>query len=91
MHKDPIKPRFITSGRDSVTSQLSKAVSLCLKRMLTAEENYCKDKFNNYKKFFIIDSHDEIIKHIHDSNNNRTPNKSVKSWVIPLNIIEGPS
>ena len=79
MHKHPIEPRFITSGSDCVTSQLSKAVSLCLKRMLTTENNYCKDKFNNYKKFFIIDSHDEIIKHIHDSNSNRS-NKSVKSY-----------
>ena len=40
MHKEPIEPRFITSGKNCVNSNLSATASVCLKALLNTERNY---------------------------------------------------
>ena len=45
MHKEPIKPRNITSGKDCITSNLSKVVCLCFQNLLNIEKKTCKYRF----------------------------------------------
>ena len=40
MHKEPIEPRNITSGKDCITSNLSKVVCPCLQKLLNIEKKY---------------------------------------------------
>ena len=63
MHKGPIEPRNITSGKDCITSNLSKVVCLCLRKLLNIEKKYCKDRFEMHNKFFIIYNHIDINSH----------------------------
>ena len=66
MHKTPVEPRYITSGRDSIYSNLSKTTSTCLKTLLNTEKrnNLFKHKFDNINQYYIIDSNLDIIEHM---------------------------
>ena len=82
MHKTPIEPRYITSGRNSLYSNLSKTVSTCLKSLLNTEKinSLFKHKFDNINQYYIIDSNLSIIKHMDKSNRLPLINKSVKTF-----------
>ena len=81
MHKEPIEPRNITSGKDCIISNLSKMVCLCLQKLLNIEKKYCKDRFEMHNKFFIIYNHIYVISHMNNSNSNNNPNKSIKHLI----------
>ena len=64
MHKHPISHRYITSGVETVLSELSINVTYCLKILLKSARNSHKYKFNGQKginNIAIIDSHDKVI------------------------------
>ena len=82
MHKTPIEPRYITSGRNSLYSNLSKTVSTCLKSLLHTEKinSLFKQKFDNINQYYIIDSNLSIIKHMDKSKRSPLINKSVRTF-----------
>ena len=82
MHKTPIEPRYITSGRNRLYSNLSKTVSTCLKLLLHTEKinRLFKHKFDNINQYYIIDSNLSIIKHMDKSNRSPLINKSVRTF-----------
>ena len=79
MHKEPIEPRNITSGKYCITSNVSKVVCLSLQKLLNIEKKYYKDMFEMHNKFFIIYNHIDVISHMNNSNSNNNPNKSYKN------------
>ena len=82
MRKTPIEPRYITSGRNSLYSNLSKTLSSCLKLLLNTEKinSLFKHKFDKINQYYIIDSNLSIIKHMDKSNRLPLINKSVKTF-----------
>ena len=82
MHKTPVEPRFITSGRKSLYSILSKTVSTCLKSLLNIEKKNCyfRHKYDNINQYYIINSHQEIIEHMDKANQSAHVNKSVSTF-----------
>ena len=70
MHKDPIKFRFITSGKNSSLTQLSVAVGLCLQRGLRIAKNHSKynNKFHKRNDFYVIDSNQEVLDFMFQNN-----------------------
>ena len=82
MHKTPIESCYITSGRNSLYSNLSKTVSTCLKSLLNTEKinSLFKHKFDNINQYYIIGSNLSIIKHMDKSNRLPLINKPVKTF-----------
>ena len=82
MHKDPPGSRFITAGKDTVTSPLSKLLSSGLKSMLKTQKNFSTylNKYKAYNDYFIIDNHDEVLDFMNTSNVSRNGRKSVRSY-----------
>ena len=70
MHKNPIKFRFITSGRDSSLKQLSVAIGLCLQRGLKIARNHSKysNFFHRRNDFYVIDSNQDVLDFMFSSN-----------------------
>ena len=70
MHKNPIKLRFITSGRDSSLKQLSVAIVLCLQRGLKIARNHSKysNFFHRRNDFYVIDSNQDVLDFMFSSN-----------------------
>ena len=81
MHKDPIKFRFITSGRNSSLQQLSVAVGLCLKACLKVAKNYSKysNKFHRRNDFYVIDNNSDVLDFMFE-NNFISGNKSISTF-----------
>ena len=81
MHKDPPGNRFITAGKNTVTSSLSQLVSTGLKLMLKTQKNFSTylNKYKTYNDYFIIDNHDDVIKFM-DNSNISNSRKSVQSF-----------
>ena len=79
MHKEPIEPRNITSGKDCIIGNVSEVVCLCLQKLLNIDKKYCKYRFEVHK-FFIIYNHIDVISHMNNSNSNNNPNKSIKTF-----------
>ena len=82
MHKNPPASRFITSGKDTVTSKLSENVSCCLRVLLKYARNSYKYKFQSHpgiNNFSIIDNRDKIIKFIRLANKSKSK-KSLKTY-----------
>ena len=77
MHKDPIKFRFITSGRNSSLQQ-SIAVGLCLKMCLKVAKNYSKytNNFHRRNDFYVIDNNSDVLDFMFE-NNFISGNKSI--------------
>ena len=64
MHKHPISHRYITSGVETVLSELSINVTYCLKILLKSARNSHKYKFSGQQginNISIIDNHDKVI------------------------------
>ena len=82
MHKDPPGSRFITAGKDTITSPLSKLLSSGLKSMLKTQKNFSAylNKYKVYNDYFIIDNHDEVLNFMNKSNVNGNGRKSVRSF-----------
>ena len=70
MHKNPIKFRFITSGRDSSLKQLSVAIGLCLQRGLKIARNHSKysNFFHRRNDFYVIGSNQDVLDFMFSSN-----------------------
>jgi hypothetical protein len=70
MHKDPIKFRFITSGRNSSLQQLSVAVGLCLKASLKVAKNYSNysNNFHRRNDFYVIDNNSDVLDFMFENN-----------------------
>ena len=81
MHKDPIKFRFITSGRDSSLKQLSVAIGLCLQRGLKIARNHSKysNFFHRRNDYYVIDSNQDVLDFMF-SNNLESGRKSVSTF-----------
>jgi hypothetical protein len=58
MHKNPVKFRFITAGRNSSLKQLSVAVGLCLQGCLKVAKNHSNhvNRFYSRNDFYVLDS-----------------------------------
>ena len=82
MHKNPTGSRFITAGKDTVTSPLSKLLSVGLKTMLKTQKNFSTylNKYKVYNDYFIIDNHDEVLKFMNKNNVSGSRRKSVRSY-----------
>ena len=82
MHKNPPGKRYITSCRNTVISNLSNVVGLCLSRLINTDKNISKylHKFKNYNNFFIIDNRNDIIDYMKRSNALGHNSKSVKTY-----------
>ena len=70
MHKEPIKFRFITSGRNSSLQQLSVAVGLCLKASLQVAKNYSNysNNFHWRNDFYVIDNNSDVLDFMFENN-----------------------
>lgn len=81
LHKTPYGSRFITAGKDTVISDLSKIVGQCLQYMIKVDKSNSRyiHKYDDLNDFFIIDSRDPVIKHINEENTCPTP-KSLKTY-----------
>ena len=82
MHKNPRSKRFITAGRNTITSSLSEVVGICLNTLLKADKNRSKYtyKFKDYHDYFLIDNRDDVIKFMKDSNAININSKSVRTY-----------
>ena len=81
MHKNPSKFRFITAARNTVLSDLSIAVSKCLKLFLKTSQMSYKYRINHLENcIFIVDSRDKIINAINSSNFDKIKHKSLSTW-----------
>lgn len=82
MHKSPISSRFITSGVDTITSELSTNVSSCLKILLKFAKNSKTYKFEgqpNINNISIIDNRDKVINFMNLCNKSRSK-KTLKTY-----------
>jgi hypothetical protein len=70
MHKNPIKFRFITSGKNTSLTQLSVAVGLCLQRGLRIAKNHSKysNNFHRRNDFYVIDSNQDVLDFMFENN-----------------------
>ena len=81
MHKTPINFRYITSGRESLFSILSIAVSKCLKLLVKTARSLIGYRIKEIDNcIFIIDNRDKVIKFLDCSNFEDGKNKSVSTW-----------
>ena len=81
LHKSPYGSRYITSGKDTVTSELSKIVGKCLQKMIKIDQNNTRyvHKYDDINDFFIIDSRDPVITFLNEANTCANP-KSIKTY-----------
>ena len=70
MHKNPIKFRFITAGRNSSLKQLSVLVGLCLQKCLKVAKNHSNyvNRFYSRNDFYVIDSNKDVLDYIFQNN-----------------------
>ena len=81
MHKFPKKFRHITAACDSLMSNPSIATSKCLKLLLKFARTSYKYKIKYLdNNIFIVDNRDKVVRFLDDSNQMKTPNKSVTTW-----------
>ena len=81
MHKTPKNFRYITSGKESLFSVLSVAVSKCLKllvKLASSSFGYQIKGIDNC--IFIIDNRDRVIKFLNESNCDKIKSKCISSW-----------
>ena len=69
-HKEPIEPRFITSGRHTSANELSKLLGIGLKSLLNAQRTRSKFQHNydGIRDFYIIDDNKPVIQFMKESN-----------------------
>ena len=81
-HKNPSGFRFITSGRDTSLSYLSKTVGQCLLGLLKIDKSTSKfvHKYKNYHNHFIVDNRDPVIDFIKWANGNSNNRKSIRTF-----------
>ena len=82
MHKSPISSRYIISGVDTITSELSTNVTSCLKILLKFARNSRKYKFEgqpNINNISIIDNREKVINFMNLCNKSRSK-KTVKTY-----------
>ena len=70
MHKNPVKFRFITAGRNSSLKQLSVAVGLCLQGCLKVAKNHSNyvNRFYSRNDFYVIDSNKDVLNFMFENN-----------------------
>ena len=82
MHKNPTSHRYITSGVDTVLSELSINVTHCLKLLLKSARNSRKYKFSGQQginNISIIDNHEKVINFMNMCNKSKSK-KTVKTY-----------
>ena len=82
MHKNPTSHRYITSGVDTVLSELSINVTHCLKLLLKSARNSRKYKFSGQQginNISIIDNHEKVINFMNTCNKSKSK-KTVKPY-----------
>ena len=81
-HKTPVGTRFITSGRDTVISALSKNIGIGLKHMINIEKTNCKikHKYKQVRHFYIIEDNKEIIEYMIENNLFNNNKKYIKTF-----------
>lgn len=82
MHKNPSSHRYITSGVETVLSELSVNVTHCLKLLLKFARNSKKYKFERQpgiNNISIIDSHNKVIKFMNLCNKSKSK-KTIKTY-----------
>ena len=80
MHKNPVKFRYITAGRDTFFSKMSIAVGKCLKLLMKTAQTSIQHKIKGLKSSnFVIDSREKVIQFLNISNNN-SDRKQISTW-----------
>ena len=80
MHKNPVKFRYITAGRDTFFSKRSIAVSKCLNLLMKTAKTSFHYKIKGLKNCnFVIDSRDKVIEFLNQSNNTNDK-KQISTW-----------
>lgn len=81
MHKSPKSFRFITSSRDTITSNVSKYVSKCLKLLLNTARSSFEYRIREIDNcVFVIDNRNKVVNFMDLSNINKVKHKSVSTW-----------
>ena len=80
MHKIPKKFRYITSARNTIFSNVSENVGLCLKLLLKFARKSFKYRLQGIDNcIFIVDNRDKVIKFL-DASNQVNCKKSISTW-----------
>ena len=80
MHKIPKKFRFITSGRNTLLSNLSENVGMCLKLLVKFARTSFKYRIEEIDNcIFIVDNRNKVIDFL-DKSNQDCSTKCVSSW-----------
>ena len=81
MHKIPPKHRFITSGTNSILSELSENVTKCMKVLVNAARYLDNYKIRGINRHIsIIDKRDDVLSFLNQSNKFSDRNKSINSY-----------
>ena len=80
MHKNPVKFRYITAGRDTFFSKRSIAVSKCLKLLMKTARNSFQYNIKGLKNCnFVIDNRENVTAFL-DQSNNTSGRKQISTW-----------
>lgn len=81
MHKTPKNFRYITSGQDTLFSELSISISKCLKLLVkTANTSFGYKIKEIDNSVFIIDNRDKVLKFIDKANMDKYKDKCISTW-----------
>ena len=81
MHKSPKKFRYITAARDTAFSDISIAVSKCLKLLLkTASTSFGYQIKEIDNSIFVIDNRNKVIECLDKSNSSKDKHKCISTW-----------
>lgn len=81
MHKHPKSFRFITASHDTITSNLSNAVSKCLRVLLdSARRSYNYQVKHIDNAIFIVDNRQRVVDFMEISNRRNDKSKCISTW-----------
>ena len=81
MHKTPKNFRYITSGQDTLFSELSISISKCLKLLVkTANTSFGYKIKEIDNSVFIIDNRDKVLKFLDKANMGNYKDKCISTW-----------
>ena len=81
MHKIPPKERYITSGTNTLLSDLSVEVTKCMKLLVNTAKYLDRYKIRGLNRHIaIIDNRNDVLSYLNKSNKSKDRNKSIKSF-----------
>ena len=81
MHKTPTDFRYITAGRDTAFSDISIAVSKCLKLLMNTARTSIAYKIKEIENcIFVIDNRERVVNFLIKSNQNKDCHKQITTW-----------